>query len=243
MSTVFLFALMCLVGMPQSSTLAERPSSFQEVVKAESNAVQQEFPTARLFEVSVFNVKLSEIGGGKVDATSVQSSYYVGEKNRYVKAMQEPTSQPAETKTVILEKKAESRPCKKPYPNPDSAVCEDGPIVFEDEPQSIPVSTVSDNALAAALSKLDLSPSTPVNLTFTTAGRLLEDLQQQPSTSDGSLRTRLIALNPKQSIIRITPVGGEAKLRELITYLNGDNFEVVARTARATKHMPPNRIP
>src|SRR6266436_5923166 len=106
----------CNLEAQSSESTHKAVDALEQTIDKQSIRVEQQFPAAKLFQVSVYNVIPKELSSGKMDPRSVERSYYIGNADTFVQAVEEPSNELSKSHTVLLEKGSKPEDCKKGYP-------------------------------------------------------------------------------------------------------------------------------
>lgn len=223
---------------PGCSLEAQSPGGalfLESVVKKETSRVEERFPHAKLFQVSLYNVVPNSFPDGMVNTASVESSFYVGSTDSIVQAVQKPSSDSSSPDVVLTTKSSKREDCKVGYPGPGPNVCAQQLGGLEHEPHAISPDVLQElPTLLTSLSKDGTDGSRPVVLTFATVGRATEIIAH--SKENAGILHLLSELRPEQAVMLVTRMNGSGP----ILLFNGKNGEFLGTSVNRESHSPPD---
>lgn len=221
----------------QSSDASRKAADFLEhAVDKQSTRVEQQFPAAKLFQVSVYNVIPKELSTGNVDIRSVESSYYIGDTHTFIQAVEEPSGGISKSDTVLLKKSSKPEDCKRGYPSAGSQVCAEQPGAPTQEPLPVRINLLGSlPVLLNQLSNHGVSQDKPIALTFTTVSRLLQTVT--PSQENTQVLSRLAAMSPTETVVSVVQNGRAGSM----TLFKADSGEFLGRSFPHEALSPPGR--
>jgi hypothetical protein len=231
------------VDQGSQSASSKSLSVIGRVVDIDSSAVKREFPNARLFQVAIFGLVPKTLSDQRVVADSVQSSYYIGSEDRYVDAIQRGAVD-LQAGPEVVERSSKPEACDKGYPLPGSEVCAPQPTPLEGQPPPLDSRAVSQLVhLPEWLAKAGLDPSSPDDITITTAGRLSRAVKSSSSREVLQVSSQLAQLNPDQTIFSLTERASDRSTNGSTIYINAATGEVIGRSRLLQRRLPPSRLP
>jgi hypothetical protein len=233
---------LCFPAMAASQSIPDgvgtpEGRSIQKVVSSESDQVKQQFPSAKLFQVSILEVVPTKLESGQIDSSAVASSYYIGSPDEFVQASKERSSGPEVSNTVIVKKSSASEDCLKGYPGKGVNTCAEGLGGPKKDPGKLNPEIVSNLAkLVPKLSNLGIDINEPVAMTITTAGRALEGFGESRFANEDLLE-HLRAMPPDQPVLSVSVPSGPN--RGSSVWFTADSDELLGRSRVARSHAPP----
>jgi|SRR5579863_156451 len=216
--------------------------SIEEIVTWGSSAAQREFPTARLFQVSILGVVPKALEDGTAANSSVESSYFIGSQDKYVQVIQA-SGPPPKGAPVVIQKSAKREQCNKGYPFLGAEVCAQELGTGEEQSEQLNVQALSELIhLSRFLSSAGMNPSHPVNITLTTTARLAEVLKLSQSAGSDQVSERLASMPPAAVIISVTGLGGDQNPVGSTIYLDAANGALLGKSEAAhPPRLPPSQ--
>jgi hypothetical protein len=216
----------------------EAVDSLERAVNKQMIKVDQQFPAAELFEVSIHDVLPKQLSAGNVAIGAVESSYYIGSSEAFIQASDEPSPGVSEPNTILLKKNSKPEDCKKGYPGAGSQVCAQQPGGPEKAPPELRINALA--SLPIVLGKfpnLGIREDRPISIRLTTVSRLLQTVK--PSRDNADVLHRLAAMNPSETIVTVAEadqVGSSALFK-------ADNGEYLGKYFVHEALSPPARKP
>ncbi len=224
------------VQNPPKSSCSE---SIDQCVSVATARVRERFPNAELFQVSVFGLSPESLRG-RLEAESIRSSFYIGEKNRYVQTVQRLAQGGKTADLQIVEESAKPEPCITGYPSPDSQVCAQQIESLESPPFPLDIADrSSQERLSALLVKNGMGNSSPIDVSFVAAKKLGESLKQ----SHSSLVANLSNLDPARPVVSVTPRGNSRTQVGPTTYFDLLTAKVLGSIRPSSARPPPSSRP
>jgi hypothetical protein len=232
--------LVLLMQTPVQNPAARSCSaSVDQCVSAVTAKVRERFPNAELFQVSILGL-LPDSLKGILQAEAIRSSYYIGEKDRYVQAVQRLAQDGKTADLQVLEESAKPEPCTRGYPSPSSQVCAQQIELLESPPVPLDIARLSSQErLSDLLIKNGMSSSGPVDVSFVAAKRLGESLKQ----SSSPLVANLSNLDPGRPVVSVTPRGKSRTQVGPTTYFDLLTAKVLGTIRPNSTRPPPSLRP
>ena len=206
----------------------------ESVVKKETSRVEERFPQAKLFQVSLYNVVPKSFLDGMMNSVSVESSFYVGSTESIVRAVQKPSSDSSSQDVVLTTKSSRREDCRVGYPGLEPNVCAQQMGGLEHEPQAISPDVLQElPTLLTSLSKDGSDGGRPVVLTFATVGRATEIIAH--SKENAEILHLLSQLRLEQAVMLVTRMNGSGP----ILLFNSKNGEFLGTSVNRESHSPP----
>jgi hypothetical protein len=233
---------MCFPATAASQSTSEaagtpQGGSIQKIVSSESDQVKRQFPSAKLFQVSILEVVPTKLESGQIDSSAIASSYYIGSPNEFVQASKEPSDRPEVSNTVVVKKSSASEDCMKGYPGKGVNSCAEGLGGPKKDPGKLNPEIVSNLAkVVPKLSNLGIDINEPVAMNITTAGRALEGFEESRSANQDLLE-HLRAMPADQPVLSVSEVSGPN--RGSSVWFTADSGEMLGRSRVTRSHAPP----
>lgn len=206
----------------------------ESVVKKETGRVEERFPHAKLFQISLYNVVPNSFPDGMMNTASVESSFYVGSTDSIVQAVKGPSSDSSSPDVILTKKSSKREDCKVGYPGLRPNVCAQQLGGLEHEPHVISPDVLQKlPTLLTSFSKNGADGSRPVVLTFATVGRATEIIAH--SKENAEVLHALSELSPEQAVMLVTRMNGSGP----IFLFNGKNGEFLGSSVNRESHSPP----
>jgi hypothetical protein len=231
-----------LVATAASQTFSDGTSSaesrsVQNVVASESAQVKQQFPTAKLFQVSILDVVPTKLAIGQTGSSAIESSYYIGNPDEFVQASKETSGRPGAADAIVVRKSSAAEGCMNGYPGKGINTCAEQVGGPKKEPGKLNPEILSNlGKLVPQLSSFGIDVNEPVILTLTTAGRALEGLIESRSPNEDLLE-HLRTLPVDRPVLSVFEASGPN--RSSSTWLIADSGELLGRSRVVRSHAPP----
>lgn len=238
-ATAFIMSFTVIVASQSTSKGDNAPEdrAIQKIVCSESDRVKQQFPAAKLFQVSILDVVPAKLESGQIDSLAVATSYYIGDPNEFVQASKEPSSGPELSETVVVRKSSVSEDCIKGYPGKGVNTCAEGLGGPRKDPGRLNPEIVSRLAkLVPKLSSLGIDVNEPVAMTITTAERALEGFGESRSANEDLLE-HLRAVSADQPVLSVSEASGPNRGSSF--WFTAESGELLGRSRVVRSHAPP----
>jgi hypothetical protein len=243
-ATLLLLFVFCegeLVARPVFSQMGLRYGSIQQRVAIASATVRKNFPGARLFQVSLFNVVSGDLVGRNLAEASVECSFYIGSADRYILAVQDTGSSGAPS---IVFRNSKEEPCFKGYPDQDAKVCAQNLFVLDTKPEELDADSLERlKYLATGLIRAHVATSAHVNVTVAAAGTLAHMLRLSPPTLTSEVVSRLAGMESKHVIVSIAGPRSDDGIGTSTIYFDSQDWRIIGETHVSHRNLPPGLHP